>query len=363
MTFHTDSWYYKMGLLAIAVLVSMAVACAPSDESLNGQAELLPTAEPLATPTLVPTSVAETIVEDVPDETTAQPIETEASEEAESEDGEAASDADENASDDVTQEQNNEEGNVAEDESATADSFGLGFLQRTLYLHEWRDATGISTRAGTPEMTLTFAGADVSGNAGCNNFGGSFSVTDDALTLSRLAATRKACEEEIMQAEGRFLLALESVSTYELDNGALLLNHPLGTLVFRPVPAVMDRGGDEAQADEENQNAADEALLAPVDSFDIVLDGSSATLTVRGTFSDGCGAVGFVEQDLTEENSVLRVTVEMAPPDPAQACMMVLTPYEHTVALDIAGLLAGDYRVVVNGIEGSLTLNSDIPAE
>jgi inhibitor of cysteine peptidase len=36
--------------------------------------------------------------------------------------------------------------------------------------------------------------------------------------------------------------------------------------------------------------------------------------------------------------------------DPNLICAQVLTPFEQTIPLDVAGLPAGRYRVVVNGV-------------
>jgi heat shock protein HslJ len=76
--------------------------------------------------------------------------------------------------------------------------------------------------AVTPQ--LAFADGQVSGNAGCNTFSGSYTVTGDGIELGPLMSTKMACEEPMATVEGAFLAALDSVDKVAiLDDGKLQL--------------------------------------------------------------------------------------------------------------------------------------------
>jgi len=82
-------------------------------------------------------------------------------------------------------------------------------------------------------ITLRF-GADgtVSGQAGCNSFHGTFSQTGEQLTFSPLASTRRACAQEIMDRETRFLSALGETGRVEIEGGRTLVLEPAGEGTF-----------------------------------------------------------------------------------------------------------------------------------
>lgn len=67
----------------------------------------------------------------------------------------------------------------------------------------------------------------VHGNAGCNNFFGTYALTGESLSLSDLANTRKACPTEQMALEKELLSALSSVSGFRFPGpgiGHLILH-------------------------------------------------------------------------------------------------------------------------------------------
>jgi heat shock protein HslJ/uncharacterized membrane protein len=55
----------------------------------------------------------------------------------------------------------------------------------------------------------------VHGNASCNRFFGSYTLTGEGLTISNAGASMMACEEAFMQQEQRFLAALDAVRGFE----------------------------------------------------------------------------------------------------------------------------------------------------
>jgi heat shock protein HslJ len=78
-------------------------------------------------------------------------------------------------------------------------------------------------------VTLAFnAEGRVAGNAGCNQFFGSFAKGaqgDGAITIGPLASTKKLCPapEGVMEQEAQFLKTLESAATYRMDGDRLEL--------------------------------------------------------------------------------------------------------------------------------------------
>jgi heat shock protein HslJ len=76
----------------------------------------------------------------------------------------------------------------------------------------------VSTLAGT-EITAVF-GEDgtLSGSAGCNNYSATYTVADDAITVSAPATTRMICAEPagVMEQETAYLTALAMAATYTI---------------------------------------------------------------------------------------------------------------------------------------------------
>ena len=88
------------------------------------------------------------------------------------------------------------------------------------------------------EITLTFNDGQVSGNSGCNSFGGSYSVNGDKIQFSQLASTMMACmqPEGIMEQEQVILQYLNQAQTYRFEDGRLVLVvSGQETLTYEPV--------------------------------------------------------------------------------------------------------------------------------
>jgi heat shock protein HslJ len=71
--------------------------------------------------------------------------------------------------------------------------------------------------------SATFTAGMVSGNAGCNDYTGSYTVDGEKLTVGPLAATKKACGPAESAVETAFLAVLGNVATYSLSGGSLEL--------------------------------------------------------------------------------------------------------------------------------------------
>lgn len=83
------------------------------------------------------------------------------------------------------------------------------------------------------QITATFEGGRVTGSAGCNNYSGTYTLTDGALSVGGdIITTKKACPPPVMQQEREFLDALAATTRYEISGAQLTLVYPDGQLVF-----------------------------------------------------------------------------------------------------------------------------------
>jgi heat shock protein HslJ len=80
------------------------------------------------------------------------------------------------------------------------------------------------------EIRLAFADGSVSGNAGCNSFGGSYSVAGDRIEISDLERTLMACPnpDGVMRQEQDFIDTLQSVHHLTLGDSTLMLRSDEG---------------------------------------------------------------------------------------------------------------------------------------
>ena len=92
--------------------------------------------------------------------------------------------------------------------------------------------------AGTPvappgSVTMTISGATVSGNGGCNSYGGGVSIKGATIKFGDLASTMMACVDDgQMRQEGDFHAALRDASRYASPSpGRLEITGPGGRTV------------------------------------------------------------------------------------------------------------------------------------
>jgi heat shock protein HslJ len=83
-------------------------------------------------------------------------------------------------------------------------------------------------------LTLTFdAEGRMGGNAGCNSFGGAYTVEGSQLKLTELVSTLRACADEAQnQQEAAILAALQAVAQYEIDGDTLTLKDADGAALL-----------------------------------------------------------------------------------------------------------------------------------
>jgi heat shock protein HslJ len=88
-----------------------------------------------------------------------------------------------------------------------------------------------SVIAGTT-VTATFtSGGNLTGSAGCNRYGGGYTLDGANLSVSSLFSTLIYCEEPegVMDQEALYLGLLEDVSSWRLEGGRLILTDADGT--------------------------------------------------------------------------------------------------------------------------------------
>jgi heat shock protein HslJ len=74
------------------------------------------------------------------------------------------------------------------------------------------------------QATLAFPEAGkLAGNGSCNRFFGSAQITGDAIKLSPLGVTRRACPEAVMNQETKYLKALQAAERFEQKDSYLLV--------------------------------------------------------------------------------------------------------------------------------------------
>jgi heat shock protein HslJ len=126
------------------------------------------------------------------------------------------------------------------DEDTRSATAGMPNLQQSLVAQHWRlDASDSSIGSELERaVTLEFHGdGTVSGSAPCNDYHGAYStdLDDWTVTITRLATTRRACEDPVMRAEQQYLDALAAVRDVEFSDGyfhVVLDNHAGDRLAY-----------------------------------------------------------------------------------------------------------------------------------
>ena len=99
----------------------------------------------------------------------------------------------------------------------------------------------VSSVIASTKITANFDNGNVTGNAGCNHYGGQYSLDGANLTVSSLYTTLMYCETPgVMDQEGRFMGHLANVSSYRVESDRLVLTDETGTdlLFFVQAPEV-----------------------------------------------------------------------------------------------------------------------------
>jgi heat shock protein HslJ len=106
---------------------------------------------------------------------------------------------------------------------------------QTLAGTEWRlvslGPSGAETDvvAGTTVTAKFGEDGRVGGSTGCNNYGGTYEVRGDAISIGRLISTKRAClDQNANEQERRFLGALEAANSFRLTSDRLIITSQRG---------------------------------------------------------------------------------------------------------------------------------------
>jgi heat shock protein HslJ len=101
-----------------------------------------------------------------------------------------------------------------------------------------KDGAGTLSPAPPVMATATFsADGTVSGNAGCNQYSGSYEQSGSSLSVAQLAMTRKLCiADDAMKVENAFSGAFVLVSSWDVNDGNLVLKDHNGNTVIKLTP-------------------------------------------------------------------------------------------------------------------------------
>jgi heat shock protein HslJ len=136
--------------------------------------------------------------------------------------------------------------------TGAAASAAQGTLPQAMTGADWvlAPVSSQSPISGDGNITIHFsANGDFGGDSTCNSYGGSATVgANGAISLGPIISTKRAClDNNLMQREGVYLTALDSVSAYKLDGATLQLTYKDGTLTFTRagsnLPGVPNTGG------------------------------------------------------------------------------------------------------------------------
>lgn len=112
----------------------------------------------------------------------------------------------------------------------------LGGLAGTWRLVQYGDPNAPTPVVEGSEITVTFATDGLSGNGGCNTYGGAFVYEGNTVTISGIVSTLRACVDEAVTAqESAYFTALGSVTGFQVGDATLQLFYSEGVLVFQAV--------------------------------------------------------------------------------------------------------------------------------
>ncbi len=141
-----------------------------------------------------------------------------------------------------------------------------------------------SVLAGTT-ITATFSpDGNVTGNAGCNHYGGEYSLDGANLSVSSLFSTLMYCETPgVMEQEASYLGHLANVSTYRVEGDRLILTDNEGTdvLFFVQAPEVPQAPLTGTEWTLESYSSSEDAVSSVI-----------AGTTITATFSDDGNVTG-----------------------------------------------------------------------
>jgi heat shock protein HslJ len=105
--------------------------------------------------------------------------------------------------------------------------------------------------AGTTPSASFGEDGRVTGNTGCNGYGGTYEVRGDTIAIGRLVSTRRAClDQNANEQERRFLAALEGANRFRLSSDRLAIYSDRGRMVLNFVSNSPSDPGDRPPAED-----------------------------------------------------------------------------------------------------------------
>lgn len=108
-------------------------------------------------------------------------------------------------------------------------------------LVSWGTSPSSEPPLAQTQITLRFGEKQVNGSSGCNRYMASYQLATNQLKIAATAATRMACQREVMMQERQYLSALQGSQSYEINSqGQLQIryqgNQNSGILIFERNP-------------------------------------------------------------------------------------------------------------------------------
>lgn len=92
-------------------------------------------------------------------------------------------------------------------------------------------STSWTSSGGAAPRILFRPDGEVTGNASCNIFFGSYTTEGDRIAFKGFGTTRKMCGLAVMRAERKFLEDLKASKTYQISGGKLMLRDAAGAVI------------------------------------------------------------------------------------------------------------------------------------
>ena len=89
-----------------------------------------------------------------------------------------------------------------------------------------------------PDTTITalFQNGTLSGSGGCNTYSTGYTVNGASLNIAPVIVTGISCGDPIDQPEKSYFLALEDITSYQIQGDKLALSGPTHTLIYTAGP-------------------------------------------------------------------------------------------------------------------------------
>ncbi len=134
------------------------------------------------------------------------------------------------------------------------------------------------------QLTISFAGdGRLTGSAGCNSYTASYSTAGNSIRIGQAAATRKMCSKPdgLKEQEKRFLRALASAASWQLDGGRLELRTATGALALSLTAAEPAAGPTPGQSGTVSLACGDQQVLVAYQEEKLQLNLGSETFSMR----------------------------------------------------------------------------------